>query len=388
MFPRMISISKSNSFFLFGARGTGKSYLLKDNFNADEAFHVDLLDPELVAELQAYPTRLNAMIDPFFGKKEWIIIDEIQKVPVLLDVVHKNIEQKRFKFALTGSSARKLKKGAANLLAGRAHIFNLFPLTVDELGDHFNLDEILTYGSLPEVINNKEELDKKRFLRAYTHTYLKEEIITEQIIRQLPPFRRFLDIAGHFNTEPIVLTNIAKDINSDPKTVSRYYDILEDTLLGFYLHGYHGSIRKRQKKTPKFYFFDLGIVRALSGKLNFPVIPKTFEHGQLFESFFINEVKRLYSYLEIDAQFSYLKVDENQEIDLIIEIAGEVIALCEIKSADKVDERYSNKLNLFGDDFPKAKRIIISNDPHTKKFGEAIALHWREALRVLKELVQ
>ena len=224
---------------------------MKQTFSEKDSIYIDLLDPELSARLSAYPNELLPLIEPEIGKKKWIIIDEVQKVPSLLDIVHKQISEKNFLFALTGSSARKLKRGAANLLAGRAFIFNLYPLTQKELGTDCNLSEALCFGTLPEVVNLKDKSDKKRFLKAYAQTYLQEEIIAEQIIRSLPPFRRFLDIVGLHITEIINYSNIAKDIASDPKTVSRYYEILEDTLLGFHLPTYGKSIRKQQRKAKK-----------------------------------------------------------------------------------------------------------------------------------------
>ncbi|HCU23477.1 MAG TPA: ATPase, partial [Deltaproteobacteria bacterium] len=233
----------------------------------DEKVVLDLLDPELANELISYPSNLLARLAPYRGKRTWVVIDEVQKAPPLLDLVHKLIQEKQFKFALTGSSARKLKRGAANLLAGRAFIYHLFPLAAPELQDRFRLEEALKYGTLPEIFSFENASDKSAFLKAYGETYLKEEIITEQIVRNLPPFRRFLDVAAQMNTEVINYSNIAKDIHSDPKTVSGYYDILEDTLLGFRLHAYHRSIRQRQKKAAKFYLFDTGVARTLSGQV-------------------------------------------------------------------------------------------------------------------------
>ena len=288
----MINISKSQSFFLFGPRGTGKSTLLAELFTPEESIYLDLLEPDLANELISYPQNLLTRLAPHVGEKTWVIIDEVQKAPQLLDLVHKLIQKKQFKFVLTGSSARKLKRGASNLLAGRAFVFNLFPLTVDELKDSFSLDEALKFGTLPEIFSFENENDKMLFLKAYAQTYLKEEIVMEQVVRNLPPFRRFLDVAAQMNTDIINYSNIAKDIHSDPKTVSGYYDILEDTLLGFRLPAYHTSIRKQQKKASKFYLFDTGVTRALAGQVDYDLMSKSFEYGQLFEAFIINEIHR------------------------------------------------------------------------------------------------
>ncbi len=380
MYHRLTNLSNSQSFFLFGARGTGKSELLKQHFSAEESIYIDLLDPELALRLSAYPNELLGLIEPHQNKKKWVIIDEIQKAPQLLELVHKNISDKSFKFALTGSSARKLKRGSSNLLAGRAVLFNLFPLTHKELGDDFNLEETLALGSLPELYSLSSELEKKRYLKAYAQVYLKEEIQEEQIVRNLPPFKRFLDIVGTYNTEIINYSNIARDISTDPKTVTRYYEILEDTLLGFFLPSHETSIRRQQKKSKKFYFFDTGIARVLSQKIDTPLKDKTFDYGQLFESFIVNEIHRLLTYKEEQFNLSFIRVSETQEIDLIIQKSNGDLFLCEIKSTNKIDERSAKSLNHLKTSFQNPKLRIISRDPSPHKFGDALAIHWKEAI--------
>jgi len=380
MFQRIINISKSQSFFLFGPRGAGKSTLLDFIFKPEERVLLDLLKFELANELISYPDNLLNRLAPYKGKREWVIIDEVQKAPQLLDLVHKLIREKQFKFALTGSSARKLKRGAANLLAGRAFVYNLFPLTLPELKERFSLDDALKFGTLPEIFNFEEEKDKAKFLKAYAETYLKEEIISEQIIRNLPPFRRFLDVAAQANTDIINYSNIAKDISSDPKTVSGYYDILEDTLLGFRLSSYHKSVRKQQRKASKFYLFDTGIARALAGQVDYDLIPKSFEYGQLFEAFVINEFHRRLTYQDKQFKLSYLRVNEDLEIDLIIERGNKPPALIEIKSTNRVDERYAKALLAFGSDFKSSKQYLISNDPDTKMYSGVLACPWQKAI--------
>lgn len=380
MFHRTLKLSKSHSFFLFGARGVGKTILLEQIFKDTSHLFINLLDPDVYDELGTYPNRLQSKLDPIVGKVEWIIIDEVQKVPQLLDVVHKNISNRNFKFALTGSSARKLRRGSANMLAGRAFLFTLFPLTYQELADDFILNNVLSYGSLPGVVNLGETNDQLRFLKAYSQTYIKEEIVAEQIIRNLPPFRKFVEVAAANNTDIVSYTNIAKDILSDPKMVSNYYDILEDTLLGFKLNSYHSSIRKRQRAAPKFYFFDTGVARTLAGKVDQILSEKTFEYGQAFEAFVINEIYRHLTYAERQFQLSYLRVDDDLEIDLIIERAGMPTYLVEIKSTNRVDERSVRTLEHFGSDFPKALRLLLSKDPETKMFGKTKALEWRDGI--------
>ncbi len=383
MFQRLVNISKTQSFFLFGARGVGKSTLLDDFFMPSERIVFDLLDFELSNELASYPNNLLNRLAPHRGKTPWVVIDEVQKVPQLLDLVHKLIKERSFKFALTGSSARKLKRGSANLLAGRAFVYHLFPMTVSELQDRFSLDDALKYGTLPQIFELENDSDKSGFLKAYTETYLKEEIITEQIVRNLPPFRRFLDVAAQMNTEVINYSNIAKDILSDPKTISGYYDILEDTLLGIRLPAYHTSIRKQQKKASKFYLFDTGVTRALAGQVDYDLIPKSFEYGQLFEGFIVNELYRRLTYMNKQFKLSYLRIQEDMEIDLIIERGKSAPTLVEIKSTNKVDERHAKGLLTLGRDFKSSKQYLISNDPHKKQFSQVLVFPWREAIELI-----
>lgn len=228
---------------------------------------------------------------------EWVVIDEIQKVPALLDVVHGCIEgplgkDRGVRFAMTGSSARRLKRGAVNLLAGRAFVYLLFPLTARELGPAFDLLQCLRFGTLPATLAFAADADRAEFLRAYARTYLKEEVWSEQLIRRLDPFRRFLEVAAQCNGEILNLSNIARDVGVDHKTVGSYFEILEDTLLGFMLEPWHASIRKRQRQAPKFWWFDAGVARALAGTLTVDVVPRSGGFGRGFEHLVIAEIVR------------------------------------------------------------------------------------------------
>jgi len=380
MYQRLLNILQSKSFFLFGPRGTGKSTFLDTFLRDDERVTIDLLDPELADELISYPNNLLARLAPYEGTRDWVFIDEVQKAPQLLDIVHKLIKERRFKFALTGSSARKLKRGAANLLAGRAHVYSMFPLTCKELGNDADLMKILQFGTLPEIFSLESPVAKAKFLKSYTQTYLKEEIISEQIVRNLPPFRRFLDVAAQSDTEVINYSNIARDIHSDPKTVSGYYDILEDTLLGFRLPSYDRSVRRKHKKAPKFYLFDTGVSRALAERVDYDLAPKTFEYGQLFESFIVNEIKRRLTYLDRQFSLSYLRVSDENEIDLIIEQSSKARWIIEIKSTTNIDERHVRALVALRDEFQDAQALVISNDCTPKTFSGISALHWSEGI--------
>jgi predicted AAA+ superfamily ATPase len=379
MYTRSVNILKSSSFFLFGARGTGKSTLLSSIFDPSEALLIDLLDADLYSNLQANPSELNNILAA--SNKPWCIIDEVQKVPALLDIVHSQIEKKKIKFALTGSSARKLKRDSANMLGGRAFIYKLFPLTHIELQDDFDLDQVLNYGSLAKMTEFSQPIDKIKFLKAYVEAYLKEEVLVEQLIRKFPPFRRFLGISATNDAEIINYTNIAKDVRSDPKNIANYYSILEDTLLGFFLEPYHTSIRKRQSKSPKFYWFDTGVRRALSGTLDIPVSQKSFEYGSLFESFVINEINRLLTYADKDFRLSFIRVDDQLEVDLVIERTGMPTFLVEIKSTNYVHDHHIGGIEKYSKDINNSVALLLSQDRVAKKIGSVTCLHWIDGLK-------
>jgi len=378
MFRRILNTSKSNSFFVFGARGTGKTTFVSQLLRDADVHRIDLLNQGVLAQLEAYPEQLGRWIGP--ERREWVLIDEVQKVPALLDEVHRLIEAKGQKFILTGSSARKLKRNAANLLAGRAFVFKLFPLTAAELGSAFDLGAALSYGTLPKISSLSSHRDKVLFLKAYADTYLREEIQIEQLIRKLPPFRKFLEIAARQDTELTSYTNIARDILVDPKVVSNYYEILEETLLGFRLEPFDTSIRKRQRKTPKFYWFDTGVRRALAGTVDDPARSQTFEYGSLFESFVVNEFHRRLTYAERTFRMSFLRVDERTEIDLIIERPGMPTWLIEIKSTERVHEGHTDSLRRLAKEFPGARAMVASLDMEAKEIDGVSCRYWQVVL--------
>ena len=376
---RQLQLSEINSFFLFGARGTGKTTLLKQLPFLNNALYIDLLDAD---QEEQYALRPGLLIEQAeaMDEGEWIIIDEIQKLPKLLDHVHIIVTKKNIRFALTCSSSRKLKRGGANFLAGRAFSFSLYPFTAQELGDRFDLQEALQWGTLPKIISYKSDKDKKRFLRTYTQTYLKEEILVEQLIRNLTPFRLFLSIAAQMNTQIINFSNIARDTGVDHKTVQNYYQILVDTNLGFFLEAYNRSVRKVQKQSPKFYLFDMGVKRSLQNMLNVPLVPRTTEFGDAFEGWFIGECFRLNHYHELDFKFSYLRTKDDVEVDLIIDRPGQSQILLEIKSSDRVDDRHVKNLVHFNKDFPDAELICASRVAHKQVVKGIKVLPWKDSL--------
>lgn len=379
MFHRIINTSKSQSFFLFGARGTGKSTYLRNHFSQN-AFYINLLEETaflrygrnadlLIADLKNIP------------KLHDVIIDEIQKLPRLLDVIHHLIETEKRRFILTGSSARKLKRGHANLLAGRAFHYYLYPMTSWELDSEFDLSLILKWGSLPRIFSLSDE-DKEEFLRSYAQTYLKEEILEEQIVRNGMSFRNYLEIAAQENGKTINFSKIARDVNVDTKTIQNYFQILEDTMLGFFLPAFHQSIRKSVKLQPKFYLFDLGVKRALALELKSDLVPRTSAYGFAFEHFLIAEIFRINSYTRSDFSLFHYQTTSGGEIDLVLKRGKEIIAV-EIKSSNHPDMVEVAKLKKVAEDIGAQKVFYVSLDQNSSTINGVNCIHWLQLLNIL-----
>jgi predicted AAA+ superfamily ATPase len=387
MFQRNLKVNSEESFFLFGARGTGKTTWLKQNFDQKDCLWLDLLDPDIEDRYSRTPKALENEIDLLQKKKSkpsWVIIDEVQKIPRLLDVVHRLIENQKIRFVLTGSSARKLKRGHANLLGGRAALFTLYPLTQCEIGETFDLDTVLNWGSMPRIQMVNSPLERIRRLRSYCQIYLKEEILIEQLIRNLPPFKGFLEISAQMNGKLLNYESIGRDIGVDNKTVQSYIAILEETFLGHRLQPFHASIRKSQKQAPKFYWFDGGVQRYLAGSIRSPLLPQTSAYGEAFKAWLVNELVRHSSYHELDYQFSFLQTRNDLEIDLILSRGKQHIAI-EIKSALKIDPVEVRKLESLATDLPNSTKIYyLSKDPSRQKIGEVICIPWYEILAEIK----
>ena len=384
MIQRKLNPSKINSYFLFGPRGTGKTTFLSKLYSPDDTLFVDLLNIDLIDELLLDSSRFQALIDQPEHIHKRVVVDEVQKYPRLLDVVHQQIQQKKRQFILTGSSSRRLKQTGVNLLAGRAWTYHLYPFTSEELGDRFDLKKALQWGGLPEASLAEDPLSAREFLNAYVGTYLEKEIQQEQWVRNLEPFRKFLAIAAQMNGKIINKSSIAREVRIDDVTVARYFEIVEDTLLGFFLPAYHHSIRKAQKQAPKFYWIDPGIVRALNRTLSVELLPQTSAWGEAFEHWVILEFKKNASYQRLDWEFSYIRTKDDVEIDLIITRPGQNPLFVEIKSKTQVHESDAKALETLGIDLnSKAEKWLLSNDPIEQKFGSTRALFWKDALREL-----
>lgn len=343
---------------------------------------MDLLDPETFDRCLTHPKWLDDVVRE---KYEWILIDEVQRVPRLLDSVHRLIEESKQKFALSGSSSRKLRRGGANLLAGRAFVNNLHPLTQPELGAAFNLDEALRWGTLPRLQALGLPEEKKAYLRSYTLTYIQEEIQAEQIVRRLQPFREFLRVAAQMSGKILNYSAIGREVGAQVPTVQTYFQILEDTFAGFWLPHFHRSVRKSQLSAPKFYLFDHGVKRALEGSLDSPPTEGTSYYGEIFEAFVIQEIYRLNDSLALDFRLSYFRTKNDAEVDLVL-TKGKITILVEIKSSRRVDRVEVRKLSRMRELFGKnAVAYCLSQDPVRSRVDDVLCLPWQEFLKLMFE---
>jgi uncharacterized protein len=363
VFPRIYG-QPSQSFFLFGLRGVGKSTWAKLHY--PEAFRIDLLDEGLY---QAY------LVNPdlFAGEmrrlqpKQWVVVDEIQRLPGLLNQVHRFIEEKKLRFVLLGSSARKLKTAGTNLLAGRALRRNMFPLVPEELGKRFLFGEVLRFGSLPLVVQSQT---KQEVLQAYAELYLKEEIRAEAVVRNLAGFARFLPIAALFHGQALNIASLARDSGTARTTVAGYLDILEDTLLAYRLPAYEAKLRVRERKHPKLYWTDPGVMRAAKRQLGPPTAE---EMGALIEGWVgtmlrtYGEVRSLYE----DLCYWAPAEAAHTEVDFLLRRGQEFLAI-EVKAGQRLSNEVFSGLRAISDLKRLVRRVLIYQGSRELKTSDGI----------------
>ncbi|MBC7464889.1 MAG: ATP-binding protein [Bdellovibrio sp.] len=350
----------------------------------NQCLYYDLLDDEVEERLSKNPNLLRSDIEGKKIKPKWVVIDEVQKIPRLLDVIQSLIVKDKIKFILTGSSARKLKINGANLLAGRAFDYRLYPFSFIELAENFNLKDALNYGLLPGATLFKEKNDKVKYLKSYISTYVKTEIQMEQVVRKLDPFKNFLEVCAQMNGKLLNFSKIGKEVGVDTKTIITYYQILEDTYLGFMLPAFHTSLRKSILLTPKFYFFDTGVKRALEQTLLSDVVPSTSYYGEVFEHFVISEIYKLNHYYEADYKLSYFSTKDGLEVDLVLSRGKKEVIFIEIKSSEKIDQVEVNKLAKLTAN-TKIKTYYLSLDPIAQAFAGVRCLLWSDGIKEIFE---
>jgi predicted AAA+ superfamily ATPase len=350
MFERKLHLpqEKTETFFLWGPRQTGKTTLLRQAY--PDAFWIDLLKAEEYRRYVTRPERMREEIEALVAMP-FVVIDEVQKVPKILDEVHWLHEAYGIQFALCGSSARKVKRGAANLLGGRAVRYELRGLTSAELGSDFDLERILNHGYLPRVY---EAARPRRLLNGYVADYLKEEVASEGLVRNLPVFSEFLDMASLSDTHPVNYSNIARECGVSSQTVRAYFEILEDTLVARWLPSYRKRPKRRVLRSPKLYFADVGVVGFLARRGHLEPGSELF--GNAFENWCFHEISAYNCYAERFANLSYWRLTSGIEVDFVV---NDMELAIEAKSSRAVSSHHLKGLRQLAVDHPEIKRRIV-----------------------------
>ena len=365
IYRRLLSFPKAN-FFLFGVRGSGKTSLLKQKF--PKTLYIDLLDENIyqsyLANVKLFYQQVKA------SKNNLVIVDEIQRMPNLLNEVHRLIESSSKKFILTGSSARKIRARGVNLLAGRAGWLNMHPFTPEELGKDFNLNTALRLGLLPVIWS---AVDRNFALKAYTQVYLKEEVKSEGLTRNLSGFARFLQVAGLYHAQTVNMNAIARESQISRDSVRGFFSILEDTLLGFFLPAYSAKIRLREQKHPKFYFIDPGIARSL--KQNFGPVSNE-ERGSLFEGLIAQLLRAYKDYKNLyDSMFYWSPAEARKtEVDFILERGKKELIAIEVKSSPHISSTDYKGLKAISSLNKVKRRVVIYTGEYNRKTEDGIEI--------------
>ena len=360
MLDRIIQLNNEldSSIFLFGGRQTGKTTILHQQFN--KTIFIDLLDSSVKERFRRRPVLLYETLKE---KPEGtlVIIDEIPEVPELLNEVHRLIVDRGLLFILCGSSARKLKRKGHNTLGGRAMPVYLYPLVSAEIPE-FNIDRAVTYGMIPSHYLAK---NPRRLLAGYIDIYLKEEIKEEAVVRNLDAFHRFLEVAALTDGEIVNNNNIAQECGVHATTVSAYFDILEDTLIGYRIPAFRKVMKRRLQQAPKFYYFDIGIANHLLHRKE--LVRGTAEYGHAFEHLVMQELYAWLHYSHSDEELFYWRTYTGLEVDAVI---GDARVAIEIKSVEEVLPRHLKGLKAFSEEYPQSRKIIVTLDPFNRHIGE------------------
>ena len=376
MYARLLLPPQGKSFFLFGPRGTGKSTWVKSHYC--NALTLDLLNQRLFQDLHKDPGLFGQLIENSHAPV--VVIDEVQKMPELLNEVQRFIVEKKTCFILTGSSARKLREKGVNLLAGRARTLHLFPLTSVELGNDLNLSKSLRFGHLPEALTCDDPVD---YLKSYIGTYLREEVLQEARIKNLTTFSRFLEAATFSQASILNVQSIASDCGVDRKTAESYFQLLEDFLIGVRIPIFQRKPKRKLISHSKFYYFDVGVYQTLKRKGPLD-LPEEAE-GIALESLVFQEIRATLSYLKLDHELTYWRTTSGLEVDFVI--YGEKIFIAiEVKRSDQIRGNDLKGLQAFLEDYPIAKGLVFYGGSYHLKIGKIEVIPIDQALKKLPEL--
>lgn len=372
-------IKHNMSFMLLGPRQTGKSTLIR-SLLPDKSWVVDLLKTDEFLKYSQNPSQLRLDVEFQITKNNAIVIfiDEIQRLPELLNEIQGLMSlHSQIRFIVTGSSARKLKRGHSNLLAGRLIQEYLFPFTYHELKTDFDLKQALVFGTLPAIYDRNEN-EKKLILQTYAQTYLREEIQQEALVRNLGSFARFLSVAAAQFTELTKYQAIASECQVPASTVKGFYEILEDTLIGFRLYGWDKSPRKQLSTHPKFYLFDNGVTNSLNHLLGSELSPVVA--GKLFEQWILHEVRARFAYAHSEHELFYWRTNNDMEVDLLIVHRQKILVAIEIKYSSNIQKPHLRGLKSFAKDYPTCPRFIVSRVTQPYDIDDITVLPWADFL--------
>ncbi len=364
---------KKKSVLLLGPRRAGKSAFIRNELQPDHSYN--LLQADTFQELSHRPSIVREKLKP---SDRLVVIDEIQKLPVLMDEVHTMIEDHGVRFLITGSSARKLKRSFTSLMAGRARRRYLHPFCYGELRKNYRLHDIIERGAMPSVYLSANAEDAWDDLRDYAGMYLREEVLAEALTRKIEAFSRFLTTAALSNAQLVRYESVASDAQVPARTVREYFAILEDTLMGHNLEPFRPQkLSRKSVSTSKFYFFDLGVLNALVQRK--AVNPASVEYGELFETLIFLELKAYIDAKGLDTKLNFWRSHTGQEVDFVV---NDAIGI-EVKATQNVSERHMEGLAVLHKQIPLKRRFIVAHDKHSRQIGGVEVLHWRDFLEML-----
>jgi uncharacterized protein len=378
MFNRMLQLPLDgpSSIFLSGPRGTGKTSWIKEHLPT--SLYIDLLDFATYGALVANPGRLESMIPPQY--KDWIIIDEVQRVPELLNEVHRLIEGRKLRFLLTGSSARTLRRRGVNLLAGRALRYHMHPLVIQEIGEAFDFNHALHFGLLPAAVTHP---DPHRYLESYVQTYVREEVLQEGLTRNISAFTRFLEVATFSQGGLLNFSEIAREVAVNRLLVANYFDILEDLLLAVRLPPFTQRAKRKMVVHEKFYFFDAGVYRTL--RPTGPLDSSEEGDGATLETLFLQSLRAINDYCSLGYKIYFWRSSAGAEVDFVI-YGPRGLHAFEIKRSSQVTTKSLKGLQAFKEDYPEATLHFLFLGKHKEYYGDIVATPFVEALRALPTL--
>ena len=378
-FKRLLKLplNGSSSIFLFGPRGTGKTAWLKDNL--PDSIYIDLLDFNNYNQFLANPQRLENLVPENYDG--WVVIDEIQRIPELLNEVHRLIESKKIRFVLTGSSARSLRKLGVNLLAGRALTYYMHPLIIQEIGEFFNLNHALNYGLLPTAVTHA---DPQKYLESYVQTYVREEVLQEGLTRNIGSFSRFLEAASFSQGNILNVSEIARELGLNRLLVSNYFTILDDLLLGKQILPFTYRAKRNMIAHGKFYFFDTGVFRIIRPK-GLLDSPEEID-GSALETLFLQSLQAVNDYFNLGYKIYFWRTQSGNEVDFVL-YGPKGLCAFEIKRSQKITSNSLKGLKSFLQDYPQGKAYIVYLGKNNEYHDNITAVPFEEALKILPNIL-